>query len=140
MKNNGKWIITFNDEKWDDWYGEFGSKEEAISTVKTQDINELYENWNDNVNGGDEIPELIECFVGQMDAFKPSVNTSLVLDDIMDNASWHGGDYAEGYLDNVNNQMEDELDEQLNEVLFLWMEKYDLQPSFYQVINIEKIN
>lgn len=138
MKSDGKWIVTFDNEKWDDWYEEFDTKEEAITDITSQDINKLYEYWNDNY-GGDEIPEVIECFVGQMDVFKPTVNTSSVLDDIMENAGWHGGDYADGYLDNVDNEMENELDKQLNEVLNKWIEKFNLQPSFYQVINIEKV-
>lgn len=49
-------------------------------------------------------------------------------------------EFAEGFLDYVSKEEEEELSERLNEVLNEWIEKYNYHPEFYNIYGIEKIN
>ena len=141
MKLDGKWIITFDEEKWDaNNYGEFDSKEEAITFIEETGAIQLFDIWLDET-GDEPDPEQtgVTIYVGQMQGFVPSVNVDTVLDEIAENASWFGGDYADDYLHDVSKDAQEELEEKLNSVLGEWIENHQFHPTFYSIVNIETI-
>jgi len=141
MKLEGKWIITFDEEKWDaNNFGEFDSKEVAIAFIEETGAMQLFDIWLDET-GDEPDPEQtgVTIYVGQMQGFVLSVNVDSVLDEIAENASWVGGDYADGYLCHVPKEVQEELEGKLNSVLGEWIEKHKYHPTFYSIENIETI-
>lgn len=141
MKLDGKWIITFDEEKWDaNNFGEFDSKEEAIAFINETGTIQLFDIWLDET-GDEPDPEQtgVTIYIGQMQGFVPSVNVDTVLDEIAENASWVGGDYADDYLHHVPKDAQEELEEKLNSVLSEWIENHQFHPTFYTIENIETI-
>ena len=49
------------------------------------------------------------------------------------------GEVAEGFLNDVTLEQQNELEEQLNEVFYNWINKYKLQPNCYTVLDDEVI-
>ena len=73
--------------------------------------------------------------------FSPSfgIDAGSVLESIQENAYSEGGEFSDGYLDDVTKEQEEELEQKLNEVFAEWTEKYNLHPNFYTVGDIEVI-
>lgn len=141
MKLDGKWMITFDEEKWDsNNFGEFDTKDEAIAFINETGAIQLFDIWLDEM-GDEPDPEQtgVTIYVGQFQGFVPSVNVDTVLDEIAENASWVGGDYADDYLHHVPKDAREELEEELNSVLSEWIEKHQYHPTFYSIVNIETI-
>lgn len=141
MKLDGKWIITFDEEKWDaNNFGEFDSKEEAVALINETGAIQLFDIWLDET-GDEPNPEQtgVTIFVGQCHSFVPSINVDSVLDEITESASWVGGDYADDYLNHVPKDVLEELEGKLNLVLEEWIEKHKYHPTFYSIENIETI-
>ena len=49
------------------------------------------------------------------------------------------GEFSDGYLDNVKSEQAIDLEKKLNAVLQEWLENNNLEPNFYRIITIEKI-
>ena len=73
--------------------------------------------------------------------FSPSfgIDAGSVLESIQENAYSEGGEFSDGYLDDVTKEQEEELEQKLNEVFAEWLTKYNHQPAFYYIDNIEKV-
>lgn len=67
------------------------------------------------------------------------IDVESVLENIQENAYSEGGEFSEGYLDDVTKEQEAELDEQLNAVLSAWMDKYNHHPNFYTLADIKLV-
>lgn len=65
------------------------------------------------------------------------INTGYLLESIQEDAYSEGGEFSEGYLDDVTTEQEAELEAQLNAVFSAWSDKYNHQPNFYSVDHIE---
>lgn len=114
---------------------------------KTEDeLYELYLEWCDE-NGYLEDERLskadfldnVEITIREIRFFEPSINADKVLDGIAVEAYDYGGEFAEGYLENVKRDHKDELSELLNKTLYKWLEKYpQYKPDFYRVVSIHR--
>jgi len=68
----------------------------------------------------------------------PNLDVDSILENACEQVYDEVGECAEGFLD-VTKEQQKELEEQLNEVFFKWIVKYNLQPNCYTVINDEVI-
>ena len=73
--------------------------------------------------------------------FSPSfgIDACSVLESIQENAYSEGGEFSDGYLDDVTKEQEEELERKLNEVFSAWSDKYNHHPNFYSVEHIELV-
>ena len=67
------------------------------------------------------------------------IDTESILESIQEDAYSEGGEFSEGYLDDVTTEQEAELEAQLNAVFSAWSDKYNHHPNFYNVGHIEII-
>lgn len=111
-----KWCFGEDSEN---FTGEYDTKEEAIKA------------------GKQEIEELLT--VGVMYKPIPGISADYVIDQIQDSMCDKYGECAEQYLDDVTKEQINRLDLELNKVIIAWIEKYNLQPNFYGVTDIEYI-
>lgn len=79
------------------------------------------------------LPERV--FVGECEIYHPSLLSCGydVIESIQQDAADEGGEWAEGYLDDVTTEQREELEERLDVVFNAWLEKYNLYPNFYSI-------
>lgn len=136
LKNNEKWLINLReDDIWNDNY-EFNSKEEAITYGK-ENFHAIVEEETGEIFNHNLHYE--NFYVGKVERFAPSVDTDRVLEDISENAYDELGEVAEEYLYIVNKEEFKLLENKLNKVLNEWLDETNNHPTFYNVVDIEKV-
>jgi hypothetical protein len=130
MDRKNKWTYElYNEDIWSS--GEdFDTKEEAIETgvKEAKDIMEV------------EQFDSYYFWVGQIQEYVPCINAYSVLDNLAENACEQCGEVAEDYLYPVSKEEIHKLEDMLNEALKKWMKETNNEPTFYSIINVEKIN
>ena len=111
------WTYSDNDEE---FRGDImDTREEAIEGVKEE------------YGGG---------YIGRVVPIPPfTVNTDYVIDGAREDAYDFADDASDGWLDEIPNGSEEELESELSKVFNDWLKKYHLEPTFYQVDSIEKV-
>ncbi|BFH11145.1 hypothetical protein P4K96_29105 [Bacillus cereus] len=89
---------------------------------------------------GDYGDEDKAIYIGQAVAPAIYVSACRIIDEIYENVAEECGEYADGFLDAVSKEAQDALQERINAVLKAWLKEFGYEPSFYSVINIEKID
>jgi hypothetical protein len=121
----GKWIFSTNDEvfRTGDYYE---TKEQAIEAGKA------------DLTWEGECPAF---YVGQVESvsFALSVDVNSIFENITQSVYDEVGEVAEDYLNDVTREHYQILEEELNDVLLKWMYKFAYNPSFFRVVNIEKV-
>lgn len=103
----------------------FYTKEEAIKAGKIFAKNE----------------GLLSFKVGRKVEVGPTgVDTDFILENIADSMQSDIGEVADDYLLDVTNEHQEELEKELNNVLFRWMEKYKYLPTFYKIEDIIELH
>lgn len=122
MKNNDpKWCYSLNEE---DFTGGLCSKEDAISEGREYAID-------------DDKPYF---YIGKaISDFTPSIDIDCIIENIQEDAYQNGGEWAEGYLEDITKEQANELDEKLNDVLSNWIDKYNIKANWFTVADIERI-
>lgn len=116
------WTFSFEDEE--NWIHDvYDTKEKAIEEGLKFAKEENYNKFH----------------LGEATQFTPWIDTDCVIDQVQEHTAEEGGEYAEGYLENINLEQYQDLDKALNEALAKWLEKYKLEPNFYTVDNTEII-
>ena len=114
-----KWAFSFDNER---YYGGFDSKDDAIEEgVKDAELNGY-----DRLYIGEEIRD-----------FTPFINVSSIIEEIQENACDHS-EYADDYLEDVQDNHLIELETTLNNVLVEWMSKHNYNPTFFSVEEYEE--
>ena len=109
---------------------EFDTKEEAVSEGRKEVLSE---------NKTMQKDVYIYFYVGMIEKVEPTgVDVEWILENIAENTV-DGMEVGEDYLCDVTKEHQEELEENLNEVLFSWMKKYKYNPTFFRIVNIEKI-
>lgn len=131
MNNIGKWMFNINESEI--WIGEeYNTKKEAIE----EGIKEVLEENKSRSAYGDTYNYF---HVGQIEKVVPcGVDVDWILENVAENTI-DGMEVGEDYLNDVEKNHLDELEEKLNEVLFDWMDKYGYKPTFFKIENEEKI-
>lgn len=124
----GKWMYNlYGNEIWSG--KEFDAKEEAIKYAKE----EIRENGLEGFVTSFEVGQIVGVSVS-------GVDVDYILENVAENTTCDCGEVGEDYLCNVENEHRDELEKQLNEVLFAWIKKHDYEPNFFKIENEEVIN
>lgn len=122
MNNNGKWTFSSNEEYFN--HGEyFETKAEAIEAGK-----DYY---------GDDC-----IYVGQVEevGLGVCVDVSAILEHINESMSDEvGSDVANDYLMDTKQEDDDELEKELQDVIIKWIKRHGYEPTFFSVVNIEKV-
>ena len=117
-----KWVASLNGEEFD--YEEFEKKEDAIEYLK-----ELAEE-----------EELKIGYIGQSVDYIPRIDADCLVERLGEEVYEEIGDCAETYLEDVQKEHLDILDEKLNEVLSDWLKEYNYEPNFSKVEKIRKVD
>lgn len=120
---HGKWVFSHYDEIFNS--GEFyDTKEEAIEAGK-----EMY-------------TPTPTFYVGQVQdiSFSIGVNVDNILEEVEQDVYDEVGEVATDYLNGVTHSAKSDLENRLNAVFDEWMKEHNLYPTFFKVINIEKIS
>lgn len=127
---DGKWMYQIGEsEIWGN-SSEFDTKEEAIREGRKEI---LYGNKNMQ---GDSYSYF---YVGMIEKVEPTgVDIEWLLENIAENTT-DDIEVGEGYLYDVTKEHQEELEQKLNEVLFSWMNKHNYNPTFFRIVNMEKI-
>ena len=64
------------------------------------------------------------------------IDAANIIESLQEDAYSEGGEFSEGYLEGVTKEQEEELEEQLNAVIYAWVDKYNHHPNFYNVADI----
>ncbi|MBB6716250.1 hypothetical protein [Clostridium gasigenes] len=123
-----KWMYSLTDSEV--WQGEeFNTKEEAITEGRKEAIRGQEEEFRNDYFS-----------VGQIEKVFPSgVDVENILENVAENTRADICEVGDDYLYDVTENHSQELEEKLNEVLFEWMKKYEYEPTFYAIKNIEQI-
>lgn len=120
-----KWIYSENEELYWELSDEFDSKEDAIESAKE-----------------DEEIEGESIFVGKK---VPGRVCGVDIDYILENVLLHSTDgledgIGEDFLMNVEKEHIDELEDKFNEIFFEWIKKYNYEPDWFEVIDVESVD
>ena len=124
--NKEKWICGWSEDNWDG-YDEFDTKEEAIGWGRDE-----YQTYD--VEGffvGVKKPYIMSSNIIDAETVLERINDS-IYDDI--------GEYAEDYLMDIEKEQKDKLGRALNKVFHLWIKKYNLEPTFFEVFKVEGVD
>lgn len=81
--------------------------------------------------------------VGRVEEFVPDAGrySYLLIDDLRDQAYDEGGDYADDWLDDVNNDDFEDLGNLLDDAVKRWLDRHpEYKPNFYTLTNTEKFD
>lgn len=148
-KKDGKWICAPNiyTEEWSaSRY--YDTKQEAIDAgrsvinamsqgvVSVDVYDESHEIMGEGYMVKDTLPETF--VVGQMVSdYFPWINPECVIEGIGNEAYDEFGEYAEDYLLRLPDEEVSELGDKLNEALVDWIKKYNNEPDFVKMQNVE---
>jgi hypothetical protein len=121
----GKWTYSLSDEIFTS--GEyFETKEQAIEGGKA------------DLTWEGKCPTF---YVGQVESvdFALYVDPDGVLENIAQSVYDEVGEVAEDYLNHIDKQHLEALEEDLNKVVRQWMDKFGYNPTFFKVVNIETV-
>lgn len=119
-----QWSYTF-DEEGQTWNGGiFDTKEEALQEA----LKEAKGYNKKKVTIG-------KCVLVD----KIGIDIDFVLEDISNTMQDNYGEVAEDYLNNVLKEHKLEVEKELNEVFFKWLDKYNYEPNFYNIEDTEII-
>ena len=125
QSEKGKWVFSTNDEifRTNDY---FDTKEKAIEGGKA------------DLTWEGECPTF---YVGQIDDVDMPININVddILESIHQGVYDEVGEVAEDYLNDVKKEHYQELEDNLSSVILEWMNKFEYNPTFFKVINIEKV-
>lgn len=121
LRKNGEWTFSRGGEYFNE--GEyFDTKEAAIAF-------------------GNERYEGLPFYVGQIETvgLGVGVDVSAICEHINQNMVDEVGEAAEGYLMDTKQEHDDELEQEIIDVIIKWIERYGYQPTFFKVVNVQKI-
>lgn len=81
--------------------------------------------------------------VGRVEEFVPDAGrySYLLIDDLRDQAYDEGGDYADDWLDDVNNDDFEDLGNLLDDAVKRWLDRHpEYKPNFYTLTDTETFN
>ena len=145
MENN-KWVLNLQEDDFWNATETFDTKEEAIKEGR-----ECLKNIADciDINGYDadlfgteqlDMGDIVNhFFVGKTRNFEPSIDVDDIFERLEDDAFNEAGEIAEDYLWNIKKEESDELSTELTKVFNEWASKYNHEPHFYIIDDIEKI-
>ena len=121
MNNCWKWSYKLEEYEQDECVNDvFDTKEEAIKEAKEFKSEQIYI--------GAAIQDAI-----------PVIDVDDVIDNIMNDMYEAYGEVAKGYLDDVKREQVKDLEKKLNVVLQEWLKDSNLEPKFYHIEEIEKL-
>lgn len=125
MNNDEKWTYRLENDEQGVWmHDTYKTKDEAIK----KGIEQAKECNAKEISIGKTVQDVL-----------PNIDADDVISDIQDNMYDAYGDFAEDYLDYVKTEEIKELDNKLNAVLQEWLENNNLEPNFYHIIEVEKL-
>ncbi|PDG15768.1 hypothetical protein AWL03_02025 [Listeria monocytogenes] len=144
-QGQGQWMLNGSDyERWDSSTF-FDTEDEAIN----RGIH-LLEKYNNNPQNEktrnqlmddlalypDDSEPIYVFYVGQLEEVGFPDETDILLENIAERVYDQGGEYAEGYLDDVT----DEHKKKLQELIYRWAKQYDYLPECFLLREIEEID
>lgn len=121
MSIDGKWTFSSNAEHFGN--DEFDTKEQAIAA-------------------GSECYNGASFYVGRIEhpGLGVRVDVTPIFEYINDCMMDECGEWAEGYLMDTKQEHDNELEESLCKVITDWIERHGYEPTFFKVVEIEKIS
>ena len=136
---------NFDSDAWDasDY---FDTKEEAIEAGKKA-LREFIADPENEYDQSDVLGHVYEEYegihtifaVGQLNSPSLRIYADTVIESLQEQSDECCGDVSETYLNDVTKDQEKDLEEKLNATLNEWLTKYNHQPAFYYIDNIEKV-
>ena len=138
MKDYTWTVALYSENDFDKNKEHYRTKEDAICKTRKiiENINknridgELYVKEIDAILENDDLP-ITEFYVGQIVDFEPYIWACDVLEDMQDLAYDFAGDFADGYLEDVTKEEENDLSNRLTKVFDEWMKERREQASFF---------
>ena len=142
-----KWMCNGNIDS-DAWEASeyFDTKEEAIEAGKKA-LREFIADPENEYDQSDVLGHVYEEYegihtifaVGQLNSPSLRIYADTVIESLQEQSGERCGEVSETFLDDVTKEQEKDLEEKLNAVLNEWLTKYNHQPTFYYLDNIEKV-
>jgi hypothetical protein len=145
--NNLKWVCSpSEDEEIWDASEFFDTKEEAIEVGKKA-LREFIADPENEYDQSDVLGHVYEEYegihtifaVGQLRSPSLRIYADNVIESLQEQSDERCGEVSETYLNDVTKEQEKDLEEKLNAVLNEWLTKYNHQPTFYYLDNVEKV-
>ena len=146
-ENNLKWVCSHGEDE-EIWGASesFDTKEDAIEAGKKA-LREYIADPENEYDQSDVLGHVYEEYegihtifaVGQLRSPSLRIYADSVIENLQEQSDEYCGEVSETYLDDVTKEQEKDLEEKLNATLNEWLTKYNHQPTFYYLDNIEKV-
>ena len=125
MNNCWKWSYKLEEYEQHECVNDvFDTKEEAIKAA----IKAAKEFKSEQIYIGAAIQDAI-----------PVIDVDEVIDNIVNDMYEAYGEVTESYLDDVKSEQAIDLEKKLNAVLQEWLKNNNLEPNFYHIVEVEKL-
>ena len=142
-QEKAEWVVGLDEDHFncDDTYP---NKEEAIKAGREELMNaepynpESYTSYSEVFH--DDIDDDIMCFyIGRITSPCPKVYADDIIQDLTDRAYAIYGEYAEGFLEDVNSKQKEELEHNINKVIQNWLDKHNLNVNAFLTEDVEQV-
>ena len=132
-----EWVVSLDGENYNGYMTyptqkaaiEDGRKE--LASVKKCQYSEVFDGY---IGGG------VICFyVGRITSPCPKVYADDIIQDLTDRAYAIYGEYAEGFLEGVDNDEKEKLECAVNNVIQSWIDKHGLNINAFLVTDVEQV-
>lgn len=117
--SEGKFVWSENEEEFNN-ENEFDTIEDALE------------------NAASEVEKGETVYVGKIKKVDLYIDVTKALENLQEIVYNQVGDVSSDYLNNVKSEQEIELQEALNEVLIKFLEKNNLMPDFYSIVDVKE--
>lgn len=131
-----KWVVSLDGENYNG-YVTYPTKKAAIEAGRKEFANVKkcqYSEVFDRYVGDDKF-----FYVGRITSPCPKVYADDIIQDLIDRAYAIYGEYAEGFLEGVDNDEKEKLECAVNNVVQRWLDKYELRDYGFLVENVEQV-
>lgn len=141
----GQWMLNGSDyERWDSstfFDTEYEAIEHGINLLEKYNHNTQDEKTRDQLIEDlalypDDSEPIYVFYVGQLEKVGFPDETDILLENIAERVYDQGGEYAEGYLDDVT----DEHKKELQELIYSWAKQHDYLPDCFLLSTVEEID
>lgn len=137
-----EWISSFlPDEVWDR-ANAFATREEAIEDGREQYRDALDGKGSELFEDVDEedLERVKSFYVARVKKFVPTVDFTMVLDYVQEEA-WHRyGECAEDYLERIPKRQVDDLQKSLQAAFDDWLVRTGNEPTFFKCVDVEEVS
>lgn len=128
VKMEKKYVFSYDGETYKD--ESHSTREEALEYAT--------KHWNECMDPKDILNGDLTIYTAIANYYQDEIDPDDIIESLQDYAYDEGGEYSEGYLDNITVEQKDILKERLNKIWKEFKKEFKLEANFFNVNDVEE--